>query len=465
MLDKIGKFLGRMFLILLLLCIVIYLLVAYFYREVFMVNTWINGIYCTGKTVEEVNTELLCETKAPFLTITNSAGETAQINMAHAFYQEDYTQSLKGYIHKKQSLLWLKFLLEEKHIELLPQQSFDEERLRALVLALPIVQNEVPKELAVEIVLGEEGYELQNNLSHVFQPEKFAEYVCTGFRNGELSFSMAESGAYADVEPDREQLETMALWEKLETFLQCNIVYDMGAEKIRLEKSITSQFVRTREDGSFDLDARGELQTDNEAIIAFVEKLGAEYNTCDTELAFNATRGEVVYVPYVTYGTELDLEAETEYLLEAFPQKRAEVHIPKYLQEGYVRGKNDIGDTYIEVDMTEQKLYCYKEGELILETDIVTGNMRRGWDTPVGVNFIYGKQRNRILRGQGYASPVDYWMPVKGAIGIHDADWRREFGGEIYLKNGSHGCINIPPENMPAIYEEYEIGTPVIMFY
>ena len=115
--------------------------------------------------------------------------------------------------------------------------------------------------------------------------------------------------------------------------------------------------------------------------------------------------------------------------------------------------------------MTQQKLYCYKAGELLLETDIVTGNMRRNWDTPVGVNFVYAKQKNRILRGQGYASPVDYWMPVKGAIGIHDADWRKEFGGEIYLKNGSHGCINIPPENMPIIYDNYEIGTPVIMFY
>ncbi len=465
MLDKIGKFFRRMLLILLLVCVGIYLIVAYFYREVFMVNTWINGIYCTGKTVEEVNAELLYDTKAPFLTITNSEGETAHINMAHASYEEDYTQRLKSYIHKKQSLFWLQYLMEEKHIELLPEQTFDEEQLKRLILALPIVQKEETEEFVVEIVLEENGYELQDNLSHVFLPEQFAEYVVNGFRNGELSFHIVESGAFADMEPDREQLETMALWEKLQDFLHCNLVYDMGAEKLRLDKSVTSQFVKTHEDGSFDLDAGGNFQADNEAIINFVQNLVAEYNTCDTELAFEATRGEVVNVPYVTYGTELDLEAEIEYLLEAFPKKVAEVHIPKYLQEGYVRGKNDIGDTYIEVDMTEQKLYCYKDGELLLETDIVTGNMRRNWDTPVGVNFVYAKQKNRILRGQGYASPVDYWMPVKGAIGIHDADWRKEFGGEIYLRNGSHGCINIPPENMPIIYENYEIGTPVIMFY
>lgn len=465
MLKRISKFLTCVFLILMLLCIAIYLLVAYFYREVFMVNTWINGIYCTGKTVEEVNSELLCNTKAPFLTIKNDKGETVQINMEHASYREDYTQSLKSYIHKKQSLLWLQYLKKEKHIELLPQQSFDEEQLKRLVLALPIVQQEVPEELVVEIVLEEDGYALQNNLSHVFSPERFAEYVVEGFHNGMTAFEISKSGAYADMEPNSEQLQTIVLWEQLESFLQCNLVYDMGTEKIRLDKSITSQFVKTNENGEFDLGANGTFQVNEAAIIDFVENLVMEYNTCDTELAFESTRGELINVPYVTYGTELDLEAEIAYLLEAFPKKIAEVHIPKYIQEGYVRGKNDIGDTYIEVDMTQQKLYCYKEGELFLETDIVTGNMRRKWDTPVGVNFVYAKQKKRILRGQGYATPVDYWMPVKGAIGIHDADWRKEFGGDIYLKNGSHGCINIPPENMPIIYENYEIGTPVIMFY
>ena len=193
--------------------------------------------------------------------------------------------------------------------------------------------------------------------------------------------------------------------------------------------------------------------------------LAKEYNTVGTQLAFAATSGKTVLVDYVTYGTELDVEAEKEYLRKAFAEGVSEVHIPTYLKEGYVRGKNDVGDTYIEVDMTAQKLYCYKAGELLLETDIVTGNMRRKWDTPAGVNFVYNKQKKRVLRGPGYATPVDFWMPVKGAIGLHDADWRKEFGGEIYLKNGSHGCVNIPPEIMPTIYEEYEIGTPVIMFY
>ena len=124
-----------------------------------------------------------------------------------------------------------------------------------------------------------------------------------------------------------------------------------------------------------------------------------------------------------------------------------------------------MGPTYIEVDMGAQHLYYYDDGQLSLDTDIVTGNKKLKRDTPEGVNFVYGKTKNRVLRGPGYATFVKYWMPVKGAIGIHDATWRDEFGGEIYLTNGSHGCVNVPVEQAGELYDKVEIGTPVVMFY
>ena len=89
-------------------------------------------------------------------------------------------------------------------------------------------------------------------------------------------------------------------------------------------------------------------------------------------------------------------------------------------------GEEDIGKTYIEIDMSRQTLYYYVEGDLYLESPIVTGNLKRGRGTPARVCYIYGKQRRRILRGPGYASFVNYWMPVNGNIGLHDATWRQK---------------------------------------
>lgn len=241
----------------------------------------------------------------------------------------------------------------------------------------------------------------------------------------------------------------------------------MGTEQIPLTPDILSTFLKTDEKGEPVTDEGGRPVTDGERVAAWLEELAARYDTCDTVREFQSTRGDIVSVKYVTYGTRLDVKAEQEYLTKALEAERreTELHVPVYEKQGFVRGLDDIGDTYIEVDMTQQHMYYYAAGELVLDTDVVTGNTGRKMGTPEGINFVYNKQRNRVLRGADYATPVKYWMPVKGGVGIHDADWRREFGGEIYKRNGSHGCINTPPEIMAQLYELVEVGTPVVMFY
>lgn len=152
-------------------------------------------------------------------------------------------------------------------------------------------------------------------------------------------------------------------------------------------------------------------------------------------------------------------------LIEAFTTKDSgKKREPEYKVRAWGKGEDDIGDTYIEVDIEAQHLYYYVDGELALETDVVTGNAGRRMNTPKAVCYVYGKQKNRVLRGPNYATFVYYWMPVNGNIGLHDATWRKEFGGEIYKTNGSHGCINMPKDKAGELYEMVEIGTPCIVF-
>ncbi len=126
---------------------------------------------------------------------------------------------------------------------------------------------------------------------------------------------------------------------------------------------------------------------------------------------------------------------------------------------------SEIGDTYVEVDMGAQHLWVYREGKLVLETDVVTGNTGLSRGTPGILAYVYSKERNRVLRGPDYASFVKYWVPFYRGYGIHDASWRGSFGGSIYKTNGSHGCVNIPPSVMPLIFENVELGMPVITYY
>ncbi len=220
-----------------------------------------------------------------------------------------------------------------------------------------------------------------------------------------------------------------------------------------------------KEELMFAKDEDGAFRWEQEKIKEAIDKLADTYDTYGKPREFAMTGGGTVTLEKGNYGTQLDRKTETKWLTEALAERKNETHTPSYLREAYARGENDIGDTYVEINMTKQKLWFYTEGEVEIETPIVTGNMMRRRATPEGVYFVYGKQKNRILRGPGYASHVNYWMPVKGGVGMHDALWRDEFGGEIYKKEGSHGCINLPLEAAESLYDMIEIGVPVVMYY
>ncbi len=287
--------------------------------------------------------------------------------------------------------------------------------------------------------------------------------------NGETVVDLREAECLVDLPDSADDMRQRKLWMQICEFMgkTAGITYDMGAESISLTPEILSGFLEKDQKGIPLLDDQGEFIISQVGVREWVEALALAYDTCDTEREFAATRGDLVKVKYVTYGTKLDTEAEVAFLFQILQSEKPkdQVHIPSYIRQGYVRGLDDIGGTYIEIDMTQQKMYYYADGVLILETDVVTGNTGRRMGTPEGINFVYNKERDRILRGPGYASFVKYWMPVKGGVGIHDASWRSKFGGTIYKTNGSHGCINTPEDIMTQLYDMAEVGTPVIMFY
>lgn len=444
------------------------LALSWYYRDHFAVNTWINGIYCTGKTVEEVNRELIREAEIPELTIIDGQGQAWSLDLSLADYRVDYTESLREYLKRKSKELWLT-QTEAEGLDLSPQREWEEEKLKALVGEMDWVTAAGNKSTAVEIRPGEDSREpfiLYDGKSRRLDPEKLGLYVQECLENGIYRVETEQGDCYTDLEDTPEDTLQRERFAELQSFLQSNLIYDMGAEQVELTPDIMASFLRTDAQGLPVWD-QGELLIRAGRIREWVEELARQYDTVDTTRNFQSTEGRVVQVTYDTYGTQLDVEAEVEFLTEALLYEREEplVHTPAYLQEGFCRGLDDIGDTYIEVDMGQQHMYYYQDGECLISVDVVTGNARRRWDTPEGINYVYNKQKNRILRGEGYATPVDYWMPVVGNVGIHDADWRREFGGEIYQRNGSHGCINTPPEVMAQLYELVEIGTPVITFY
>ncbi|MBP3735676.1 MAG: L,D-transpeptidase [Lachnospiraceae bacterium] len=237
----------------------------------------------------------------------------------------------------------------------------------------------------------------------------------------------------------------------------CDILYDFGdGQTFRIGNELAKSMCVTNPDGSYFVDpGTGKYTVDPWKVLGCIEGLRTQYSGKMHSMDFAATRGEVVTVKG---GTQFALDPATElnYLYKAIVEERHETRTVSY----------GIGSTYVEVDMGEQMLYYYQNGIRLLETPIVTGNVASGNATPTGVYYVNNKLRNTTLVGRDYRSFVSYWMAIIGnSIGIHDANWRSSFGGSIYQTAGSHGCINIPPANMPAIYEAVAVGTPAVLFY
>lgn len=514
----------------------------YYENADFICGTWINGIYCAGKHIGEVDAELLQTLPAPSLVVTDRDG-AAQTLLPALFDPEAVRYSFRAPLARisgsREPGGWLSDTFHSVRYEIEPEVTVSREACDRAAESLACLNAAARRAPQVRIARTADGYALIDEKAHVLNPEKVKRAVYQAFADRQATLDLQRAGCYETAAYTPQDRETLALWRKVEAFQDCGIVYRICGEEVPVDAAVVSGWIRLAEDGGFLLDEAGELVLDEGQVAAFVASLAARYDTCGAARAFRATRGETVRIEGGTYGTRIDQKAETAYLTEAFLAGVREVREPIYAQrtllqekaaesgalsqekaaaagsaspaegtapaggrqegglsgvsqsgalsqekaaaaggalpaegtapaggaqDGGVLGWDDIGDTYIEVDIGSQMLYYYEDGRRLIETPIVTGDLMRRRKTPSAVCFVYAKQKNRVLRGSGYASRVRYWMPVQGGIGIHDASWRREFGGEIYKTDGSHGCINTPLEAVEQLYERVEIGTPVVMF-
>ena len=207
----------------------------------------------------------------------------------------------------------------------------------------------------------------------------------------------------------------------------------------------------------------------NEAgMTEFLEGLAAVYNK-EGPLDFMTHDDRVITLYSVFKGRMLDIPGTVEEIkrkaMEGTYFADPVWNIP---DEEYINGIYRPLD-YVEVDIKAQHVYFYKDGEMIFDTDCVSGTANSNRESDPGIFQIKMKRSPSVLRGLNedgtpYESHVTYWMPYNGGEGLHDASWRGTFGGSIYQHSGSHGCINLPIPSAKYIYEHVSVGTPVIVY-
>lgn len=135
--------------------------------------------------------------------------------------------------------------------------------------------------------------------------------------------------------------------------------------------------------------------------------------------------------------------------------------------KGYVYKEytNEIAGTYVEVDISDQNLYLYVDDELVMRSNVVTGN-KSTHDTPLGCYSIYDKQKDTYLSGSDYKVHVENWIPFYGGYGLHDAEeWRSNYSSDQYMGNGSHGCINMKLNDANKLYDNVTKGQTKVLIH
>ncbi len=184
------------------------------------------------------------------------------------------------------------------------------------------------------------------------------------------------------------------------------------------------------------------------------------YNSVGETFNFTTHNGENITVKSETYGDYINYKEEAIEISQLVKEfKSCAERVPVMKQSAY----SSLDQTYIEVDIKEQHAYYYKNTELLWDSDVVTGKMTKDRQTHTGVFFIFNKVKDAHL--EKWNVDVERWMSVTyDGQGFHDASWRNAFGGNIYINNGSHGCINTPRDKMFELYDLIEIGTPVVIY-
>lgn len=123
-----------------------------------------------------------------------------------------------------------------------------------------------------------------------------------------------------------------------------------------------------------------------------------------------------------------------------------------------------VANSYVDVDITNQTMTLFQNNLPVLQSPCVTGTPKNGRSTPTGVWYVMEKTPGKRLKGDTWDVWVDRWMRfTPDSCGLHDASWRRKFGGNIYLSNGSHGCVNLPKNIAYTLFDLVSVGTPVIV--
>lgn len=442
-----------------------YLGISSYYKDKFVIGTNVNGVDCSEKTLAQVEAMLQKQVEEYALTIQLANGgkevlEGTDMGIKYGGYKQ-----LKEAFDEQNAYLWPMALFEENNIKAEIVFEYDQEKLNTLIAGLECAkpENQVAPVSATVVykdgtfVIQDEVYGTQLDLT------KVSEAIHTKVSAMEQEVNLEECGCYVQPVYKKDSKEVLAAQAELNKYISASITYSLDNIEVVVDKDEIVAWVS--------VDANMIPIIDAAKVKAFTDTLGKKYNTANRGGVITTPTGKQANVAVAGYGRQVGSQEDCNQLISEIKAGKTVTRSPIISRQATPEGQFAWGTTYAEVDITEQHMWYIVNGQVAFETDVVTGKKGKN-DTPTGTYTILEKIKGKYLRGRlvngkpSYVTWVDYWMRVTwSGIGFHDAGWQPTFGGDRYVNNGSHGCINMPPAKAKEFYGMLSVGCPVIIHY
>lgn len=437
----------------------IYLGTSIYFINHFNIRSKINFIDVSGKTIDEADSEIMSKINSYELNLKGRNGLEDTITADDINLQCNLQNKLEEIKNNQSALCWIGSVFKDKNASISDLLVYDESKLEEKIENSSLMNSkDIVEPKNAELKYNNDSYEIIEEVEgNKLNKDFLRSAVSDAIKNGETMLDLDESNCYERPTYTTKSKEVLDAKELLDKYTSAKITYKfIGGDEI-IDGPVIKDWLS--------LDENYNVNIDDAKVKEYIKTLSNKYTTVGKTRSFTTTYGQSVSVSGGDYGTIVDSSEEVTYLIDAIKNGITENREPKYSQKAMVSSENDIGNTYVEISLSDQRLWFYKNGTLVTEGSVVTGNISNGTGTPSGTYKLDYKQKDTVLRGPGYASPVTFWMPFNGGIGIHDASWRGSFGGSIYISGGSHGCVNAPYDLASAIFYNIDEGTPIVCYY
>lgn len=451
--DSGSKALVRLFLVLIII------LGGYFaysarYTKIFFPNTYIYGIDISNKNPEEAGSLIKQYINDYSIRVKLSEVEERTLTAEQLGLKYVCDDTVSRIIKKQDSFAWILHVFVKKDIK--PENIFklDESVLKSSVINLNASAGS--ESVVISKYIDKEGYKLLPQAqTEGVNAEKAMEAIKAAALSldKEIDLTDPKLGIYVEIGSQDTNKELEEKIKVMNNSLKSVIKYDNG----------TTLDINTIKDW-LSLDINGEIVIKHQAVEDFVAELAKSYNTVYKPRIFTTTTGETVTISGGSYGWKVNQIGEASALKKLILEGREVERTPEFLKTAASKTAPDYGNTYIEVNLSTQHLYYYREGLKLFETDFVSGNEAEGNMTPTGTYQITHKRKNATLINEGRQDVARYWLPFNGNIGFNSTSWRNSFGGDIYKTEGSKGNINLSSDTARILFEYVDDGTPVLCF-